>query len=194
MKNIIVVLILGVVLLANASFGFQDSASSEIDLKTINNYIDDSPNDPNLYFVKGQILLNKNRTRKAKQLFEKVIDMYPKYDEAYYELAKVDYRLNDFESAGKNIDKYLIKNLDDVSAWYIKGEILMAKGEYEQVLVLADQILKIENENGKGHLLMGEANFELGEYDTAYENWRISMNLGEVKAAVHLKYLFEPVW
>lgn len=194
MKVKLVLMILGIVLLSNASFGSQDSARSDINLKIINSYIEDSPHDPNLYFVKGQILLENNRVRKAKQVFEKVINIYPEYDEAYYELAKTDYRLKEFDLALINVDRFLANNPADVSALFIKGEILIAAGKYTQALNVADQILEIDAENGKGYLIKGEANFELGEFDSAYENWRISMNLGDVEAEVHLKYLFEPVW
>jgi tetratricopeptide (TPR) repeat protein len=120
--------------------------------------------------------------------------MYPGYDEAYYKLAKTDFRLKDFDLALRNIEKYLLKNPDDVSAMFVKGEILIATEEYKQVLTIAEQILQIDDENGKAYLLKGESNFELGNYDTAYENWRISTNLGNVETAVHLKCLFEPVW
>jgi tetratricopeptide (TPR) repeat protein len=190
----VIILILGIVFLANLSFGSGELVRTEINLKTINSYIVDSPHDPNLYFVKGKILMDNNRIRKAKQTFEKVINMYPGYEEAYYELAKADFRLKDFDLALRNIEKYLLKNPDDVSAMFVKGEILIATEEYKQVLTIAEQILQIDDENGKAYLLKGESNFELGNYDTAYENWRISTNLGNVEAAVHLKCLFEPVW
>ena len=65
MKGKVIILILGVVFLANVSFGSGDSVRSEINLKTINSYIEDNPHDPNLYFVKGQILMDNNRARKA---------------------------------------------------------------------------------------------------------------------------------
>ena len=182
------VMVSGAVLASNRSY------NTDIDLKTINKYIAENPHDPNLYFVKGQLLVSKNKTKKAKSEFEKVINIYPGFNEAYLELAQLGYRLEEYDEALQHIDTYLKSNPDDVKAMYTKGEILLGSGKYDEVLTLTDQMIELDNQNGKAYLLKGEANYELTNYDEAYESWQTSMKLGEVEAGVHLKYLFEPVW
>ena len=194
MKKIAIIWMMSFVLIGANTLASNRSLSTDIDLKTINKYISENPHDPNLYFVKGQLLAGKNRFKKAKTEFEKVINIYPSFSDAYLELAKVNLGLEENNEALRNINVYLKGNESDAEALFVKGRTLINSHKYEQVLSLSDQMIELNNENGKAYLLKGEANFELGNYDEAHENWHISMKLGEIEAGVHLKYLFEPVW
>ena len=193
MKVLAILLIMSFVVFTRPLLASEKPAA-ELNLKTINRYIEENPNDPNLYFVKGQILFEKNRIKKSIQLFDKVLNMYPEYDEAYYELARAYNALENHETALMNIETYLMKNPEDISALILKVEIHMVSIDFNQALSVVDQVMNHDKYNGKAYLLKGEINYELGEFDAAYADWQKSMDLGEVEAGIHLKYLYRPVW
>ena len=165
-----------------------------ITLKVINEYIKENPNDPNLYFVKAQILLENNKAKKAKRSLEKVICLYPKYSEAYLALAQIEIALKNYDLAQNRVNKYLSENPDNIEGKLVNGMISIATRQFDTTLNIADEILEINGENAEAYLLKGEALYELEKYDEAYESWYRSMQLGNNEAAIHLNYLFEPVW
>jgi len=194
MKKIAIITILSLVVSFRPALADPQPSDTEINLKYIKNFIKENPNDPNLYFVKGQILIELNKYNAAQKAFETVISMYPEYDEAYLELANAQNHLGKYEEALMNINMYLSKHPTDISAIILSGQIQVAFGAFDKAITLADQALDLDAENGEAYLLKGEALYEAGNDNDAVYNWQKARELGQVEAELHLKYLFEPVW
>ena len=194
MKKTLIITILGLTAFFRPVLAETNQLDSELNLKVINKFIKDNPKDPNLYFVKGQILTDQNRFRSAEKAFQNVIALYPAYDEAYFELARLQNELGDLENAFSNIQKYLSLNPEDISAIILLGRIQYFSGNFESAIFLSDQALNLDSYNGKAYLLKGEVYYETEDYESAYKNWQLAMDLGEIEAELHIKYLFKPVW
>ena len=173
---------------------FAKSEYDGINLKTINEFIKENPHDPNLYFVKGQILLDQGKLKKAQESFETVLSIYPTYYEANFQLAQTFLKKGDYEQALESIDIFLEVNEENVDALNLKTRIFLLLGDFNSSLSISDGILEKDAYNGKAHLFRGEANFELGNFDAARSDWEKAKSLGEVEAGLHIKYLFKPVW
>jgi len=167
---------------------------TELTLKSINYFIKDNPIDPNLYFVKGELLFEKGRFKKAEQAYQQVLDLYPAFHEAHFELAKTQLKQKKYYSSLLNIDHYLELFPTDISAMIIKSEVLLNMGNFEDVIKITGKVLELDNYNGKAYLIKGEAEFELGNDDEARTNWQRAYDLGEIESGLHLRYLLEPVW
>ena len=169
------------------------SDSPVLSLEVLNTYIEDSPNDPNLYFVKGQLLLDMGKFRKAQKSFETVLDMYPNYYDANLELAKIFLRSAKYTSASTHIEKYLEKRPDDSSAKLINASIQLGMREFNLAKSIANKVLEVEPKNGKAYLVRGEANYELGEIDKAAQDWDTATELGETEAGIIKNQLIERI-
>jgi len=88
-------------------------------------------------FNKGNEALAKNELEKAKKHFQKAVEIYPEYDDAYNGLGTVFLKLNDVDSAAPLFQKALKINAKSEIALTNLARVAISKKDF----VLADKYL-----------------------------------------------------
>lgn len=105
-----------------AKEGDYDSA-----LKSINQYISKSPNDPRAYKIRGHFYFAQKKYPEALSDFTHVITISPESANAYVDRAGVYYALEDYDKALADVDLALELKPKSAFALMLKGAILDAK-------------------------------------------------------------------
>jgi tetratricopeptide (TPR) repeat protein len=146
-------------------------------IQSMNEVLQSYPHDKHLHWLAGWwLLLDHNQSQRAAAMFERVIEIDPKFADAYNEAAYCYARQNNFEKAFSYIKRYteLVPNEPNPQDTF--AEISRMAGRFEDALTHYRASLKIdpkfrESQLGLGdtYALMGDQNKARAEYAKAIE-------------------------
>ena len=128
----------------------------------------------------GAKLINQEKYEDSLEYFDKVLEIDPNYDYAWYNKGYALFNMGNFHEANVCIDKFLEINPENVhafSAMYIKAAGFFMLEEYQDQLELSDKLIEIsENMLEKTHALNMKSNalLKLKDYE---ESERIIDNI-----------------
>ncbi|MBZ5504081.1 MAG: tetratricopeptide repeat protein [Acidobacteriia bacterium] len=147
-------------------------------IQAMNEVLQNYPRDKHLHWLAGWwLLVDHNQASRAAVLFERVMEIDPKFADAYNEAAYCYARQNNFEKAFANIKHYteLVPNEPNPQDTF--AEISRMAGRFEDALTHYRMSLKIdptfhESQLGLGdtYALMGDQNKARAEYAKAIES------------------------
>ena len=119
---------------------------------------------------KAEILGDLN---KAEELFKKVLEKNPNSDVAYYELANIYYRYNDYEDALIYAEK--AASIDPGNIWYqqLQADLFQKNGQYDNATKVFASLVKTEPENLDYRYQLAIAYIYSGEYHHAIKEYNL---------------------
>lgn len=135
-------------------------------LDTYRTLILDYPEDLDLHYLLGDMLIMANELDEAETKFRYVVEKKPDYDMAWYKLAEVLYRKQKYEEALEPLEK--IKGKDMVDDRLIaEATCYLQLEKYKKALEVSEAAIKADETNPGGWLHKGLALKELGKTDEA---------------------------
>jgi putative PEP-CTERM system TPR-repeat lipoprotein len=113
------------------------------------------PLDPELLDLLGQVQLANNDQSGALNTYGQLVSVVPKSAVAQFRLATVHLRLNNVAAAAADLKKAVALDPNFVPAKMAQIDIAMARGNFDEGLLLARQIEKIDPGSAVGYLLEG---------------------------------------
>jgi len=130
--------------------------------------IKDYPEDLELHYLLGSMLIKARELDEAEERFNYVIEKKPDYDMAWYKLAEVYYRKENYERAFDMLQHMKDETLED-DKLIAEATIYLKLEKPEKALEVSEKAIEIDELNPGGWLHLGLANRDLGNPDRAIE-------------------------
>ncbi|HOO55277.1 MAG TPA: tetratricopeptide repeat protein [bacterium] len=143
-----------------------DSAVEALD--TYRALIKDYPDDLELYYLLGDMLIMANELEEAEEKFMYVLDKDEHYDMAWYKLSEIYYREKDYKKALEPLQNMTEKSLQDEKV-IAEATIYLRLEDFEKVIELSEEAIEIDELNPGGWLHKGLAKNEMGEHTEAID-------------------------
>lgn len=122
-------------------------------------------------FKKAELLFkeanNENDSLKKIDTLKEVLQLNPKFDEAYYQLAIVYYTIKNFEKAISYVNSALELNVKNLNYLYLKAYILSISNKENEAIELLNSILEIDKKYYGALGSLGSIYEKKGDYLTA---------------------------
>ncbi len=106
-----------------------------------------APNAARKAFEKGRDHQEKARWDEAQQLFEKAVQIYPRYAVAWFELGRVQVQKNDVAAAGHSFDQALAADPSYASPYRGLAELAFRAKQWQHVVDLTSKLLALNPVN-----------------------------------------------
>jgi len=120
--------------------------------------------------VRAQELMEKQQFPEALSAYQQIVQLDPKDDEAYYQLALLSLRSGkpeDINSAHQALLKVVKLNSSRVDAHAQLARLYLALGETAKARLHAEAILSAKPGHSEGHLIKGESYVREGKFESA---------------------------
>ena len=148
-------------------------------IQAMNEALDKYPNDKHLHWLAGWwLLVDHNQSQRAVALFEKVMQIDPKFADAYNEAAYCYARMGDFDKAFADIKRYseLVPNEPNPQDSF--AEISRMAGRFEEALTHYRMSLKIDPTFNESQLGLGDTYALMGQEERAREEYAKAIAAG----------------
>ncbi|HET9838157.1 MAG TPA: tetratricopeptide repeat protein [Candidatus Angelobacter sp.] len=141
-------------------------------IQAMNEALEKYPHDKHLHWLAGWwLLVDHNQSQRAVTLFEKVMQIDPKFADAYNEAAYCYARMGDFDKAFADIKRYseLVPNEPNPQDSF--AEISRMAGRFEEALTHYRMSLKIDPTFNESQLGLGDTYALMGQQARAREEY-----------------------
>jgi tetratricopeptide (TPR) repeat protein len=148
-------------------------------IQAMNEALEKYPNDKHLHWLAGWwLLVDHNQSQRAVSLFEKVMQIDPKFADAYNEAAYCYARMGDFNKAFADIKRYteLVPNEPNPQDTF--AEISRMAGRFEDALTHYRMSLKIDPTFTESQLGLGDTYALMGQEERAREEYAKAIAAG----------------
>lgn len=148
-------------------------------IQAMNEALDKYPHDKHLHWLAGWwLLVDHNQSQRAVAQFERVMQLDPKFADAYNEAAYCYARMNDFDKAFANIKRYseLVPNEPNPQDSF--AEISRMAGRFEEALTHYRMSLKIDPTFNESQLGLGDTYALMGQEERAREEYAKAIAAG----------------
>jgi Flp pilus assembly protein TadD len=148
-------------------------------IQSMNEALEKYPHDKHLHWLAGWwLLVDHNQSQRAVALFERVIQIDPKFADAYNEAAYCYARMNDFDKAFADIKRYseLVPNEPNPQDSF--AEISRMAGRFEDALTHYRMSLKIDPTFNESQLGLGDTYALMGQQERAREEYAKAIAAG----------------
>ena len=128
-------------------------------------------------FNLGNIYIQLNKYKLAKNYFEKIISLEANNEKALNSLAITHYNMREVEKAKFFFRKIINLNINNYQAYYNLGNILNEEEEYEEAIKLFEKCIKINPNHSNAYNNMGLAYNKLSLTDEAKKYLEISLKI-----------------
>ena len=136
-------------------------------------------------FIQGAHFFQQRDYKKAIAAFQKVVEKYPDYPDAYCNLGLSYLRDGQVEQAIELLNKALELNPDLLEAYYGLGESYVTKGMLEEAMKAFTRALEIQPDNAKAYYNVGIIYFNYDKVDEAIETFQKSKELDPTFSPVY---------
>lgn len=130
--------------------------------------VKDYPEDLELHYLLGTMLVMANQLDEAKGRFDYVLKKKPDYEMAWYKLAEVYYRKEDYRKALEQLSHMKDKTLQD-DRLIAEATCYLKLKKFDKALAASEKAIKTDELNPGGWLHKGLAKKELGKPEEAVE-------------------------
>lgn len=148
------------------------------------------------YFFEGLKEKYKENYAAAASNFERYLRHYPKDDAALYELSSAQFKIKNLINAEINVTKAITLNRSNIWYYKLKAEILTSANDISQLIVVYDQLIRLEPEKFQHYLDKGKALYfasRMEEVATIYKEFESKfgdrMELREAKKNMSINTL-----
>jgi len=134
-------------------------------LAYIESFYSSDPDDEDILYQKGLALFGLDRFDEAKSTMDKVIDLNPEHDGAWFTTAKAQSELKEYDKALETLDKILEIEPEHDGAISYKGQIFSEQEKFDEALEYFEEAFDLnsfnkENLNRYGFVLYQKGDFE----------------------------------
>lgn len=163
--------------LSNLANAYCNAQKYDKALDVVEDAIKNNPDESYNFRVKGDIFFEQDKFLEALESFEKASEKDPDDIKMHIRIARChDYLDNEKELVTK-IDFILEKDPEDVYANYMKCDFLINDEKYDEALVIASKILKLDNQSYKNWSLKAKVLHFMGYYDESILYYKKSLEL-----------------
>jgi len=149
-----------------------------------------APKDAKKALEKAREDEKKGKWEQAQQSLEKAVRIYPKYAVAWYELGRVQMRLNDAGSAKKSFEQSMAADSKYVNAYDGLAQLAFAAKQWPVVVETTNKLLALNPVNfPTAYLFNGFAQYQQGELDAAEKITRTGVKVDDGHQVPKLQYL-----
>jgi Flp pilus assembly protein TadD len=148
-------------------------------IQAMNEALEKYPQDKHLHWLAGWwLLVDHNQSQRAVGLFERVLQIDPKFADAYNEAAYCYARMGNFDKAFANIKRYseLVPNEPNPQDSF--AEISRMAGRFEDALTHYRMSLKIDPSFNESQLGLGDTYALMGQQERAREEYAKAIAAG----------------
>jgi Flp pilus assembly protein TadD len=141
-------------------------------IQSMNEVLQDYPQDKHLYWLAGWwLLVDHNQSARAAEMFEKVMQLDPKFPDAWNEAAYCYARMGNFDKAFADIKRYteLVPNEPNPQDSF--AELSRMDGKFEAALTHYRMSLKIDPSFHESQLGLGDTYALMGDQAKAREEY-----------------------
>ncbi len=148
-------------------------------IQAMNEALEKHPQDKHLHWLAGWwLLVDHNQSQRAVSMFERVMQIDPKFADAYNEAAYCYARMGDFDKAFADIKRYseLVPNEPNPQDSF--AEISRMAGRFEEALTHYRMSLKIDPTFNESQLGLGDTYALMGQEQRAREEYAKAIAAG----------------
>lgn len=153
--------------------------------RDIEEYISMYPNQPEYYYLRALLNLQKEKYVKAIDDFDQAIQINMPSEslyKVYLNRGMAHFYLTDFELAEADFDEVLDINPKSTAAYHGKGMIKYEQREYDEAVLLFQKALNLKEDNPIAHFNLAMTFFRLEQMDNACYHFNRSCTLGHRNA------------
>lgn len=147
-------------------------------------------------YTKGTELYNQQKYKEAITTFDTVLELSPKFVEAYLNRGASFLKLGDYSNALEDFESALKLKPNYADAWSNKGAVFEQQGQYEEALLAFNKAIKYQPNNHKGWYSRGYSLLHLTRFadsiiaieqsiELQSQNYDAWLNLGSAKTCLH---------
>lgn len=131
----------------------------------------DDKNNPNILNNIGLCYMKSAEDEKAIEYFMKALSFNPKAVQTYINLADVYYRGNNMIEGINLLENGVTLMPDEIALKHYLSRFYLKDARYDLAMTQLFEILDIDPDNLDAYWDLGNVQFELGDYDSAVENY-----------------------
>jgi tetratricopeptide (TPR) repeat protein len=141
-------------------------------------------------FEKGRERERKEKWEEARKSFEKAVQIYPKYAEAWFELGRVQVQTNDLDGGRRSFEQALTADPKYVNPYRALAELALREKQWQQVVDLTGKLLAL-NTVGFPDVWFRNAvaNYNLQNFEAAEKSARQGLRLDKDHQVPKMEYL-----
>ncbi len=171
--------------LIRAYIGAGDLQEAEDRLEDL---LEDEPEDPEIWYLKGEIARKRDRWGGAIQFYNKATSNDDDYIDAYLKNGEVLLQKEMYSEADQIYDLLLQKDDDLLDAWFGKAQALLGQDKWGGAFQCLNETLSRDPQIKEGWKYMGDIYQERGEYQKALQSYDRALTIDEnYTAAVKAK-------
>ena len=140
-------------------------------IEAFNRLLDTDKNNPNILNNIGLCYMKLGEDEKASEYFIKALSFNPKAVQTYINLSDVYYRNNNIVEGINLLENAVTLLPDEIALKHYLSRFYLKDCRYDLAMTQLFEILDIDNENLDAYWDLGNVQFELGDYDSAVENY-----------------------
>lgn len=192
MKNLLILFILLVAASCNSEESmngddlFDDGKYQEA-IEAYTSYLSTHPDHKKSIYNRGRSFEEIGEIEKAVTDFETLIDIDPKYINAYLSLAKVSYNRKDFNKVLIYTGSAIDLNENSAQAHFLAGRAEHQLGYFDQALESYNNSITINRDFGEAYLYRGAVKIGQEKFRSACEDFKFAKSLGVSEADKAIK-------
>ena len=131
------------------------------------------------YFKAGQEFAKKMNYKDAIAQFDRVVEMDPDYEKAYFQRAIAYGNLNEFAKSAEDFDRALVFNDKEPDLYYLSGEAHFKTGNYEFARIKLNKAISLKRNFLEAYQIRAIVFMEMGKYEEALEDCQKCLRLKE---------------
>ncbi|HEV3207494.1 MAG TPA: tetratricopeptide repeat protein [Terriglobales bacterium] len=149
-----------------------------------------APRDAQKAFEKGREKASKEKWDEAQPLFEKAVEIYPKYAVAWFELGRVQMHKNQIEQARSSFQQSMAADPKYANSYRGLAELALQEKQWPELVKITDQLLALNPVNYPDAWLRNAlGNYYLRNLAVAEKSARQGMKIDEQHQSPRLEYL-----
>jgi tetratricopeptide (TPR) repeat protein len=149
-----------------------------------------APKDAQKAFEKGRDKAGKQKWDEAQPLFEKAVEIYPKYAVAWFELGNLQLRKSESEAARHSFEQSILADSKYVNPYRGLAELDTQQKQWQPLVTVTDQLLALNPVNFPDAWLRNAlGNYYLHNFAAAEKSARQGMKVDESHQLPKLEYL-----
>jgi tetratricopeptide (TPR) repeat protein len=142
---------------------------------------------------KGVEEARKGKLDSAQSRFQKAVNLYPKYAEAWLDLGRVQLQQDQFDAARQSFQEALAADSKLVGAYSELADLALREKHWQELADATDHILQLDPAGPQYWYLNSAANYELKKVDKAEKSILQGLRLDVRNAIPRMQYLLAAI-